>query len=235
MVSVCMATRNGASFLKEQIDSILPQLGLEDEIVISDDCSGDDTLTVIRTFQDSRIRLLESRSEKGITRNFEASLKASHGDYIFLADQDDVWLPGKVKRMKQALKQYDLVISDCHLVDDTLQVLQRSFYDLNRSGKGLIKNLIRNSYMGCCMAFTKKLKERALPFPSDIPMHDFWIGLIAELYFRIHFMREALVLHRRHDSNASTSGDLSPNSINEKLAQRYRIIKNLIIHKSYAG
>jgi glycosyltransferase involved in cell wall biosynthesis len=230
-----MATRNGASFLKEQIDSILPQLGLEDEIVISDDCSGDDTLTVIRTFQDSRIRLLESRSEKGITRNFEASLKASHGDYIFLADQDDVWLPGKVKRMKQALKQYDLVISDCHLVDDTLQVLQRSFYDLNRSGKGLIKNLIRNSYMGCCMAFTKKLKERALPFPSDIPMHDFWIGLIAELYFRIHFMPEALVLHRRHDSNASTSGDLSPNSINEKLAQRYRIIKNLIIHKSYAG
>src|SRR5690606_37158197 len=116
MVSVCMATRNGASFLKEQIESILPQLNRDDEIVISDDCSGDDTLTVIRTFQDSRIRLLESRSEEGITRNFEASLKASRGDFIFLADQDDVWLPGKVTRMKQALKNYDLVMSDCRLV-----------------------------------------------------------------------------------------------------------------------
>lgn len=235
MVSVCMATRNGASFLKEQIDSILPQLDRDDEIVISDDCSGDDTLTVIRTFQDSRIRLLESRSEKGITRNFEASLKASRGDLIFLADQDDVWLPGKVTRMKQALKNYDLVMSDCRLVNDALQVQQHSFYDLNRSGKGLIRNLIRNSYMGCCMAFTSRLKNRALPFPADIPMHDFWIGLIGELYYRVHFMSDALVLHRRHDSNASTSGASSPNSINEKIAQRYRIIKNLITHKSYAG
>src|SRR5688500_13094934 len=98
MVSVCMATKNGATFIKEQLDSILPQLATDDEIIISDDCSGDDTLTVIRAFQDPRIRLLESSSEKGITRNFESSLNASKGDYIFLADQDDVWLPGKVNR-----------------------------------------------------------------------------------------------------------------------------------------
>jgi len=235
MVSVCMATKNGATFIKEQIESILPQLGTKDEIVISDDCSGDDTLTVIRTFQDPRIRLLESRSEKGITKNFEASLSASKGQFIFLADQDDVWLPGKVNKMKRALKNFDLVMSDCHLVDDNLEVQERSFYDLNRSGKGLIRNLIKNSYMGCCMAFTKRLKDRSLPFPADIPMHDFWIGLIAELYFSVHFMPEALVLHRRHNSNASTSGKSSHNSINARIAQRYRLVKNLFIHKYHAG
>ena len=235
MVSVCMATKDGSRFLKEQLDSILPQLTSEDEIIISDDCSSDDTLTVIRSFQDTRIRLLEPTSEMGITRNFEACLNASRGDFIFLADQDDVWLPGKVRKMKKALKDYDLVMSDCRLVDDNLYVQRHSFYDLNRSGKGLLKNLIRNSYMGCCMAFTRRTKESALPFPRDIPMHDFWIGLVAELHFRVYFLPEALVLHRRHQSNASTSGKSSRYPISQKLLIRYRMIKNLFIHKYHAA
>lgn len=230
-----MATRNGATFLKEQLDSIMQQLGPEDEIVISDDCSSDDTLTVIRTFQDPRIRLLESSSEKGIVKNFEASLRASEGHFIFLADQDDVWLPGKVKKMLEAMNHYDLVLSDCHLVDDRLSVLQESFYDFNKSGKGFVRNLFRNSYMGCCMAFTRKLKDRALPFPPDIPMHDFWIGLIGEVYFKVHFMPDVLVLHRRHGSNASSSGQPSIYTLAERIVHRYRIIKNLFIHKYYAG
>jgi glycosyltransferase involved in cell wall biosynthesis len=234
MVSVCMATKNGATFIKEQIESILPQLKPEDEMVISDDCSADDTLTVIRSFRDHRIRLLESSSEKGITKNFEASLMACSGEFIFLADQDDVWLPGKVYKMMQNLKQYDLVISDCQLVSDKLQVREGSFYNINKSGSGFFKNLVKNSYMGCCMAFTKKIRDRALPFPSDIPVHDFWIGLIAEVHFRVHFMPEILVLHRRHHSNASTSGESSQHSFNEKLLHRYRIVKNLFIHRSYA-
>lgn len=235
MVSVCMATKNGATFLREQLDSILQQLGPEDEIVISDDCSSDDTLIVIRTFQDSRIRLLESSSEKGIVKSFEASLQASKGHYIFLADQDDVWLPGKVNMMLQAMNHYDLVLSDCHLVDDRLCVQKKSFYDFNKSGKGFVRNLFRNSYMGCCMAFTRRLKDRALPFPPDIPIHDFWIGLIAEIHFKVHFMPDVLVLHRRHGSNASSSGRASMYALHKKIAHRYRTVKNLFIHKPYAG
>src|SRR5690606_19686905 len=158
-------------------------------------------------------------------------INASRGDYIFLADQDDVWLPDKVKMMKYALQQYDLVMSDCHLVDDRLNILQRSFYRINRSGQGFLRNLFRNSYMGCCMAFTKRLKERVLPFPPDIPMHDFWIGLVAELHFRVHFMPDVLVLHRRHGGNASTSGGLSRHLIRHRFMQRCRMLKNLLIHK----
>lgn len=235
MVSVCMATKNGAAFIKEQLDSILPQLHPCDEIIISDDFSRDDTVSIIRSLRDPRIQVIENTSERGISKNFETSLNASRGNYIFLADQDDVWLPGKVEKMRNFLQHYDLVMSDCQLVDYSLQLKKNSFYDLNNSGKGLFKNLIKNSYMGCCMAFTRKLKLRALPFPTDIPIHDFWIGLIGELYFNVHFTREILVLHRRHDSNASTSGESSQQSIQEKLAYRYRLVKNLFIHRYYAG
>lgn len=235
MVSVCMGTKDGAAFIAEQLDSILTQLTGNDEVVIADDCSSDDTLKIIRSFGDPRIRVLESPAERGITRTFQASLMASRGDFIFLADQDDVWLPGKVAIMKAALAEYDLVVSDCNLVDDNLRIQSRSFYDKNGSGRGLLKNLVKNSYMGCCMAFTRKLRDRALPFPADVPIHDFWIGLIGELYFKVRFLPDVLVLHRRHGSNASTSGETSHQSINKKLLYRYQVVKNLFIHKYYAG
>ncbi len=235
MVSVCMGTKDGATFIGEQLESILPQLTGNDEIVISDDNSADDTLKIIRSFRDARIRVLESTSERGITKTFQASLMTGRGEFIFLADQDDVWLPGKVAIMKAALKEYDLVVSDCKLVDDTLRTKTHSFYDVNRSGRGLVKNLVKNSYMGCCMAFTRKLRDRALPFPPDVPIHDFWIGLIAELYFKVHFIPDVLVLHRQHGSNATTTGESSQQPINKKLLSRYQMVKNLFIHKYYAG
>ncbi|HEX8038811.1 MAG TPA: glycosyltransferase [Chryseosolibacter sp.] len=230
-----MGTKDGAAFIGEQLESILAQLTGNDEVIIADDCSSDDTLKVIRSFGDPRVRILESPAERGICRTFQASLMASRGEFIFLADQDDVWLPEKVSIMKTALAEYDLVVSDCRLVDDTLRIQSGSFYDKNGSGRGLFKNLVKNSYMGCCMAFTRKLMDRALPFPVDVPIHDFWIGLIGELYFNVLFLPDVLVLHRRHGSNASTSGEASHRSINEKLLYRYQVVKNLFIHKYYAG
>lgn len=233
MLSVCMATRNGERFIKEQLTSILAELTPYDEVIISDDSSSDDTLTVIRSFQDSRIRLLEGRQEKGIAKNFEASIAASTGDIIFLADQDDIWLTGKVNKMKTALEDYDLVMSDCQVVDENLKLRHYSFYDLNGSRKGLLRNLIKNSYMGCCMAFRSKLKARILPFPADIPIHDMWIGLIAEMYYNIYFMPDSLVMHRRHATNASTSGSSSRRTITHKLANRFTMIK-MLLNRYYA-
>jgi glycosyltransferase involved in cell wall biosynthesis len=229
-----MATKNGGVFIREQLESIVPQLNPEDEIIIFDDLSSDNTVAIVETFGDHRIRLTENSRERGVVRNFEDCLKSSKGDYIFLADQDDVWLPDKVKKMMKSLQSYDLVMSDCQLVDLSLRPMTSSFYQVNNSGKGLFKNLIKNSYMGCCMAFTKQLKARALPFPEDIPMHDFWLGLVGEMYFKVHFMPEVLVLHRRHGHNASTTGTTSERSIHDKISNRLRLVKNLFIHKYYA-
>jgi glycosyltransferase involved in cell wall biosynthesis len=235
MISVCMATKNGAAFIAEQIDSILPQLHAADELIISDDASSDATLQIVGTYHDRRIKLIRHRHPIGITKNFEVALQQSAGKYIFLADQDDVWLPEKISIMKRYLGHYDLVISDCLLVDHLLRPRPNSYFSANHSRKGFLKNLFRNSYMGCCMAFNRTLLNRALPFPKDIPIHDFWIGLIGDLYFKVCFLPEVLLYHRRHSSNATTTGALSTLTLSQKVGNRYRVIKNLFLHKSYAS
>lgn len=230
-----MATKNGITYLSEQLNSILCQLGEEDEVIVCDDCSTDETVACIESFCDTRIRIIHNLAPMGIAKSFERSLKESKGTYIFLADQDDVWKPEKVSTTLAYLKLYEMVISDCIIADHTLRPTRDSFFSWNKSGKGLIKNICRNSYMGCCMAFHRDLLNRALPFPEDIPMHDFWLGLIGELYFDVRFIPAALVYHRRHSGNATTTGTKSNVYLHSKLKTRYRIVKNLFFHKFYAA
>ena len=95
MISVCIATYNGAEYLREQVESILSQLEEEDEIVVSDDSSTDTTIEILQSFGDRRIKIFKNPA-KGFVRNFENALRQAQGDFIFLSDQDDVWLPNKV-------------------------------------------------------------------------------------------------------------------------------------------
>lgn len=227
MVSVCMAVKNGAPYIKEQIDSILCQLGPDDELVVSDDHSGDATLDIIRGFNDVRIRILSS-NQGGIAKNFEHALSRCKGDYIFLADQDDIWYPEKIPTMLPHLSTHDLVVCDCRLVNKDGAVVCESFFDLNGSGKGFVRNLISNSYMGCCMAFGRKILNRALPFPRNGVIHDFWIGMIAETHYSSLFLKQPLVSHRLHSTNASTSGRPSKASPMKRVTQRYQLVRNLI-------
>jgi glycosyltransferase involved in cell wall biosynthesis len=235
MISVCMATKNGASYLQEQVESILQQLSPEDELIISDDHSTDNTVSIIKSYRDHRIRLVQNSLTQGIVKNFEASLRLSRGSIIFLADQDDVWKKNKIEIMTGYLKQYDLVISDCLVTDHSLNLKNESFFRMNNSGKGLIKNILKNSYMGCCMAFNRNVLNRALPFPKNISMHDYWIGLIGELNFSVYFIPEVLVFHRRHSSNASTTGKRSDQKLSVRFVNRYRILKHLFLRKSHAA
>ena len=223
-----MAVKNGALFVEEQITSILPQLSANDELVISDDNSTDHTVERIRSFRDNRIRLLVNTS-KGLISNFENCISASRGEIIFLADQDDRWNEKKIEIMLRYLKQYDLVISDCTIVDRELAPLKNSYFELNRPGKGLVKNLIKNSYMGCCMAFRRDVIEKALPFPKKLLVHDLWIGLIGDLYFNTIFIKEKLVYHRRHESNASSTSAESTRGIIEKIRYRLFVLKHLVV------
>lgn len=227
MVSVCMAVKDGSRFITEQIQSILPQLTGDDELIISDDHSTDNTRELIKEFKDSRIRLL-SNPNSGLISNFENALRISSGSLIFLADQDDVWKSNKIDVMKKALQSYDLVVCDCEIVDEDLLPSQESFFQFNKSKEGLLHNLIRNSYMGCCMAFHRKILSKALPFPKNIGVHDGWIGLISELYFRKIFIPDILVLHRKHNSNASYTGTRSKFSPMTRIAHRMELVKNLI-------
>jgi len=222
-----MSVKNGAKFLHAQVSSILPQLNAADELVICDDHSTDDSIEVLKSFNDPRITILTS-PDRGIVASFGHALTQCRGDLIFLADQDDIWVSDKIARMCKLLEKWDLVVCDCALIDEKEEVQIGSFFKWNRSGTGLFRNLFRNSYMGCCMAFTKEVKDRALPFPHGIAMHDYWIGLMCELYFRPAFIHEPLVLHRKHGANNSTTGRSSSQPYARRISQRISLIKNLV-------
>ncbi len=228
-ISVCMATYNGEKYIKEQLDSILIQLDKTDEVIISDDNSTDKTVEVIRSYDDKRITIYESQKFRSPIFNFENTLHYAKGDYIFLADQDDIWMPNKVKSIKKILENYDFVVTDATIIDSQGNSIDNSFYLLNESKKGLLNNLVKNSYLGCTMAFNRKILKKALPFPKDIPMHDWWIGLVAEVYGKIYFMDEKLIKYRRHGGNASPAGEKSHYSFLKKFLFRLVMIKNLIL------
>lgn len=230
-VSVAMATYNGEKYIDQQIESILKQLNENDELVISDDNSKDKTIEIINSFvdKDSRVKVYFNK-KKGVISNFENAISLSTKDIIFLCDQDDVWLDNKVQTIKNYFleEKLTLVVSDAKVVDTNLNVINDSFYKMLKSRKGIVKNIAKNTYIGSAMAFRSELKERILPIPNNVPMHDAWIGIIAEKYGHVKFIPEKLFLYRRHDSVATTYDA----SLIKKLQWR----KNLVIelYKRYS-
>jgi len=235
-ISVCIPTCNGEKYIREQLVSILVQLSAEDEIIISDDSSTDDTLKIIKSLQDSRIKLFENNTFKSPIFNLENALKHASGDVIFLADQDDIWEPEKVKITLNKLKNSDLVVSDCSLIDASGNLVDPSFYALNKTKSGYLNNLIKNGFLGCCMAFNSKIKKSVLPFPKKIAMHDIWIGLTASLVGKVDFIEDKLIRYRRHGNNFSFTSAKSKFSVTYKLSYRiyflYHTFKRLFLLKS---
>ena len=227
--SVCIASYNGEKYIKEQITSILLQLQDNDELIISDDSSTDNTLEIIESFNDPRIVVFKDQIFHSHVYNFEHALKHAKGDYFFLADQDDIWVPNKLETMLTLLEKYDLVLSDAIVIDENEHILFNSFFTFNHSQKGLFKNLYKNSYLGCCMGFNRQLLEIALPFPKDINMHDWWIGLIAEMYGTVYFSNEKLIKYRRHENALTPIDRKSKNSFLKKIGFRLAMIKGLTL------
>ena len=229
MISVCIATYNGARYIAEQLASILKQLSAEDEVVVSDDGSTDGTIDIVRSFNDRRIRIVDGPRRHSPTLNFEWALRNAKGEYIFLADQDDVWLEGKVTRCVEELQKCDCVVSDARVTDSFLNTTSESLFQLMHVRRGRLSNLLwRNGYTGCCMAFKREVLSKALPFPTDIPMHDIWIGNVAAFCGRLHFINDRLLLFRRHDTAASCNGTGSNYSLWQKLSFRWHTLKNIV-------
>ena len=100
MISVAMATYNGEKFLKEQLDSIFSQTMPIDELVICDDCSKDKTIEIIQSYQKRYpIKLFQNEKNLGYKLNFKEAMDYCSGDFIFLCDQDDIWMKDKVEKM----------------------------------------------------------------------------------------------------------------------------------------
>lgn len=231
MISVCMATYNGGKFIREQLESILSQLSSDAEIVIADDDSADDTLAVVKSIGDARLRLLPAEKHLGVIYNFERALQASKGEIIFLADQDDVWLPGKVEKVLAALNEADLVIHDAWMlrpsgISDSSWTRAGKLSGIRAYKSGVIANWWKNTFTGCCIAFRRNILDKALPFPKNLPMHDQWLGLVAEKNFKVKSIDEPLVEYRRHHANATHIGN-SPAGVFQKIKWRLNLAKAL--------
>lgn len=210
MISVCIATFNGGRYIKRQLDSILGQIAPSDEVVICDDGSSDDTVSIINSYDDKRIRVFSNSARLGYVGNFERALTLSRGDYIFLSDQDDVWLPGRVADMVRYIQSSSdvlLVASNFDLMDEAgvgvgefrgLRSVSR-FWFVN---VGLIF-LGRMPYYGCTFVVKRKILDYCLPIPSGIESHDIWIALIANMFGNVVNISGATLQHRIHAENVT--------------------------------
>lgn len=209
MISVCMATYNGARFIREQIDSILLQLGADDELIVSDDGSTDGTLEILAEYAtaDARVRVLHHipnprySGHERATANFENALRNASGKYIFLADQDDVWHGDKVSVCIKKLEEYDFVVHGMNRMDWQ--------GNLNKSNtpvhipKNWVAHILRMRLYGCCMAFRKKLLSACLPFPKRLVGHDHWISALAIRFCTVSCIKQPLMNYREHPMSVS--------------------------------
>lgn len=230
MISVCMATYNGEKYIKEQIDSILIQLSDTDEIVISDDGSKDDTLKILSDYKDDRIKIFKhtpvpaySGHEKA-SANFANALRYAKGDYIFLSDQDDIWMKDKVTKCMKKLANSDFVYHNAVYFynDDRPETIR---FSNNPIPKKWYYNLKRMSLSGCCFAFNRKCLDLALPFPVKLIGQDYWISTIAIKYLKTSYIDDCLIRHRRYNESVTTN---IKNSVWKKISYRIVLLFQLI-------
>lgn len=226
-----MATYNGERYVKEQIDSILVQLDSSDELIISDDNSKDKTRDIINSYADARIHLVLNQGRSGVVPNFENALNHASGDLIFLSDQDDVWLPCKIKEMSRFLfdGQYDVASCNCAQTDDNLTITKPEFYsDKDPVSVGVFGNWLHHLWLGSCMVFTRKVLDDVLPFPEGIAAHDFWISQWAQLHYKCGYNPKVMQYYRRHGGTASFAGLKSKNSLSVMIGYRFAQLYNMI-------
>lgn len=234
MISIAMATYNGSQYINEQIDSIVDSVsavqGLEYEIVISDDGSNDGTIEIIKQYMDKNPNIkLYSGPKQGVIRNFENAIEKCCGEYVFLSDQDDVWLKPKVQVILDTFnKRPDItcIVHNVEIVDGSLNDTHETFFQIRKSNKGIFYNLIKNRYMGSAMAIRRGTLIKSLPIPINVPMHDQWIGLVNEIYGKSLYIDTVLGLYRRHGNNASSYD--KHGTVTYMISTRFYIVVNLL-------
>lgn len=205
-VSVAMAVYNSEKYIKPQIDSIIKQLGNNDELVISYNDSIDNTWNIINEYanQDNRVKIFKC-DEKGLLPNFNSAISHSRGKIIFLSDHDDIWLDKKVEKVIDVFEKENsiLVLHGRFVVDADLNVIKEVTYQ-NFKPK-FFRNLIKNSFLGAGMAFKSEMKKYICPIPQKNIYHDAWIGLWCSLLGKVSIINEPLMLYRRHEGNLSVT------------------------------
>ncbi len=208
LVSIAMCSYNGERFIQEQINSILEQSYSNFELIITDDCSSDKTIEIIKNYQanDTRIKLYQNEVNLGFVKNFEKAISLCTGEYIALADQDDIWTKDKLKTFIENIGENVLIYSDALLIDEYSESMGK---ELVRPTNNLVSGsnnrafLLANCVSGNTLMFKKELVQYILPIPEDVSFHDIWIAFVASTYSSITFMEEPMTYYRRYSEQVT--------------------------------
>lgn len=229
--SVCMATYNGERYVVEQVRSILDELLPDDELVVVDDASTDSTLAMLDAIGDERIRIIRSSRNSGYVRAFETAIASARGERIFLADQDDVWIPGRMALMSAALEHAAVVVGNCEHFGGALTPFLRlrlRSSDSRHHARNILGILVGyRLHWGAAMAFRAEFRRLALPFPTGMTeSHDQWIALAGNVARSIRYLDEDVVRHRLHQRNVTPRTIRRPAMI---LRARWQFVAELLI------
>ena len=213
-VEILLPTYNGGRYIGEQIDSILNQTYKNIKLIISDDCSTDETVQILKQYEskDNRIELHFLQQNIGVVKNIEFLLNHVQSPYYMLADQDDYWMPEKVEKSLEKLKEEkaDLVFGDLEVVDKNLNTIYPSFNDymlltrkINKYISSYKVNYLYNCVTGCTILAKKETIEYILPLPTTSKhlIHDHWIALMVALHGKLAYMPEKYIKYRQHGNN----------------------------------
>ena len=213
-VDILLATFNGEKYLRDQLDSILNQTYKDFRLLISDDCSTDNTRIILEDYKnkDNRIELFYQDKNLGVVENFEYLLKKVENKYFMFSDQDDIWKEEKIEKSisKMIETNSDLVYSDLEVVNEKLEVTYESYWKL----KGIYNKIkkynnfeslyLNNFVTGCTILSKKEWIDKILPLPktSKYVLHDYWLALIISETGKITYIEEPLMKYRQHKNNS---------------------------------
>lgn len=218
-VQILLAAYNGAAWLPAQLQSLRDQTDRDFTVLWQDDGSSDDTPAQLSrcSLQDDRfLPGAQQGCHLGAKGNFLSLIRQAKADAVLLCDQDDVWFPEKVARLKKALAKAEvqngagtplLVHSDCRGIDEAGAQLFPSFFrhqGWDPSAVTLPRLLVQNNVTGCTLIMNKALL-RLIAAHGDadkIFMHDWFIALTAASFGRVVFLNDVLTGYRQHLDNA---------------------------------
>lgn len=246
-VQVLLAVYNGEKYLEEQLDSLFRQTHRRFRVTVRDNHSTDGTRRLLRRWQGrhpGKIELIEGDRNLGVIGNFAALLDKADAPYVMLSDADDVWLPDKMEKTLKSMREAEracgkampvLVHTDLRVVDETLSLLQPSFWRMSKlDGSApclLNRALTENAVSGCTAMLNRALVELARPIPAEVPMHDAWIGLVAAAFGNVVPLTEATVLYRQHGNNAAGASAYGLFNYRKKLASEENLEKIAAIRR----
>ena len=207
-----MPVYNGSKYIDPQIQSIVKSCncwGGDWELLICDDYSDDHTLEIVTRYSDSnsRIKVLLNPKNLGVVQTVNRLLYSAAGNIIILSDQDDIWLENRVSDTVKVIraKKCSALLCGNLLINSKSEMLSLTYPPkvFGKTRTDLLSNLIRNQYLGCCMALDRDTLMKVLPIPQYATMHDVWIGIVAALSSGVFYYNKPLVYYRRHSSNVT--------------------------------